>query len=589
MTLTVCSSILPILIFCSTCLASGGVVKLKTDGGPDGYYYNALGVEAGRFVSLYDPSDLDLGAQICSTQVRNMDQSQITPGFDDYTLFHDIRREDPNSPGYAFLRSGGLLANADVNSLQSCSTSGAISTVTFGGGAGVPDPQIRFFLTAVQPQNRNPQDPSDFCGILLDTTSNFVNSARTQSVQAGGAKQTIGFNHFLEAIVFEPRLIDLRVRFSGSRRFPGDPGIKVMFARRSCLLNMPTCRIDGSDNTIGVKTTDDYITARFTVDNNMPAPMVLGLRIEADRGPLTGQPPTDATSFFRPIGGGPPLQNPIVFPPGRTFFNLEVRTVFKRPLIGLFPVNVPWLVKLLEPNDITLFDSEEDVLGLRPFAGFYDDGTAEVFSVPRIPVLTGDAICSRYAATDLPKPGADLTIDSFQIVGGTFGPNNLPGLPQVELRTEDPILSLNPDLSPQGLVRRAVGPFPFGRPPSTIDIDITDLQNRATSIETAPHYWLLAFLNPGDTTPQFGMGGTGMTAIGGDTDGDTQVDENSFTKPGDGGTPVDPECDTNYLMRADTDPPAGNPFRSLRGRTHHPTPLLRAAGTYVRVERDRNN
>lgn len=136
-------------------LASGGRVLLKTDNGPDGYYYNALGVNAGRYVTRYEVCDFrDPSPILCGVRIRELDQSTITPGVDDYTLLVDLRRPDPNCPGYADLASGGLIARADPSSLGSCSTTGASRTATFGGGNGIPIPDIQafgtFYVTAAQ-------------------------------------------------------------------------------------------------------------------------------------------------------------------------------------------------------------------------------------------------------------------------------------------------------------------------------------------------------------------------------------------------------------------------------------------------------
>jgi len=565
--------------------ASGGVVLLKTDNGPDGYYYNANGAESGRYVTVYRPQDTDPGAIICGARIRAIDMSQITPGIDDYTLGVDLRRRDPACPEYADLTTMGLIAFADANSLSSCSTTGLSRTVTFGGGAGVPEPQGGFTLTAVQPANRNPADPSDFCGLLLDTSSAFVNAARTMGVRPGAApKQSPGANHFLEGFVFEPKPIDLGLRMSGSARFPGDAGLKVVFARRQCTVGVADCRRDSADQSGGTTTTDDFITAHLTIDNNTPSPVLLDLTIEADQSPINPKAGLrDVTALFRPLGGGPPIMNPVGFPVARTIFNLEIRTAFKRSRLRMFPVDPPFIVTLSDPNDSQLVpDAEQDLLGLRPFAGWYDDGSAEAFVVPRIPFTTSDAVATRYAAVDLPRPGNELLIDSVQIVGGEFGGSGLPGIPLIELRTEDPVLVMTPDLSPQGLVRRAIGPFPLGPPPTTIDIDLTDVRSNPPSFAFAPNFWLLAFLSP----RAIGRG-AGVVGIGADTDTETGVDDNAFTKPGDGGTPVNPDCDSDYLMRLDTDPPAGFPITGPRRGRPGRSFALKAPYHYVIYERNR--
>ncbi len=516
--------------------ASGGVVKRKTDGGSDGYYYNVLGPAAGRYCSLYLAGELDVGAVICGMRRRDLDSSVITSGVDDYTLIPDLRTTDVNCKGYADLTAGGLLASADSNSLASCSTSAVRTTSTFGGGAGVLDPLVDFLLTLSQPANNDANNGTDFCGIQLDTSSLFVNSARSQSLCPGGSKTTIGFNHFVEAIVFEPKRFDLNVRMTGSSRFAGDRGLPIMFSRRGCDANLSVCSVDAGD--AGNRTTDDYITARLTIDNNTAAaPRPLNLIIEADRAALNPKlTPKDITPLFRPIGGGPPLMNPITFPDGRTRFDLEIKIAIKRKFLSLFPIDLPFNVRLQDPNltgDIP--DTESQSLGLRPNTGFYDnDRYRGGFFFTQSPVLTGDSLNVRFDAIDGPKiddnNSGEVNIAGAQVVAGEFGASGLSGLDAFQVRLEDSVLQGSPDLSPQGLLR-SVGTLgdpgnadgiPAGLVVTTVTIDFTDISLDPLDPSLYPNLFFMAFLNPGDTLAS-------LTAIASAGPGDTFVGNSSST------------------------------------------------------------
>jgi hypothetical protein len=548
--------------------ASGGVIKRKTDGGADGYYYNALGAAAARYGGLYGAGEFDINAVICGIAYQSLDQSTITPGVDDYTLVGDLRLTDVNCPGYADLTLGGLITNQDSNSLISCSTTGASNTATFGGGAGTPDPLTAFVLTMSQPANNDPNVGLDFCGIQLDTSSLFVNSARTQGPAPGGAKATIGFNHFVEAIVFEPREFDLNIRMTGSSRFAGDRGLPIMFSRRKCDSSLSACSADNTD-TGNVATTDDYITARLTIDNNTPAaPRALNLTLCADRSVINPKlTPKDITNFFRPIGGGPGIMNPVTFPNGRTTFNLEIKIAIKRKFLGGFPVDLPVIVALTDPNNPNdVPDTEAQALGLRPSVGYYDNNShSGGFFFTQSPVVTGDAINVKFAAVDGPKQDpastSEVNITGAQVVGGEFGASGLTGLDAFQVRTEDPVLEDNPDLSPQGLVR-SVGTLgdlgngdgiPIGVPATTVNIDFTNLVINPTNPALYPNLFGMAFLNPGDTLAS-------LTAIGAQNNTDVFIGNSSTL--GAFANPVGAFNQDDMEIRADYDGELGN---SLNG------------------------
>jgi len=570
-------------------IAAGGVVKLKTDNGSGllAYYYNALGNAPARYVSKYNAGEFDPGALICGVRTWDLDQSTITPGIDDYVLGCDLRSPDPNEPEYADLTSVGLLALGDANSLLSCSTNGWGQTRTFGGGVGVPDPLTRLFITMAQPGNNNPGEGLDFCGIILCTNSVFVNSSRTQSyTAAGGAHTSIGFNHFVEAIVFEPEEFDLRIRMTGSSRFPGDRGLPVQFARRAC--SGPDCRIDGTDGSTS-NATDDFITARLTIDNNtQAASRPLDLIVEADRSvvnPKLG--PRDVTAFFRSIGAGGGIVNPVTFPSGRTLFNLEVKIAIRRKFFGSFPVNLPFAVRLEDPNHPNeVPDLERQALGLRPGTGYYDDDSHDGgFFFTQSPVLTGDALTVRFDAVDLPKPGNTLVVSGIEVVAGEFGASGLPGLDAVELRREDAVLARNPDLSPQGLFRArgTVGDpgnadgIPTGLPVTTVLVELTDYITTPPNPALANNLFAMAYLNPGDT-------GMSTTAIGSAGAGDVFIGNSSTMFAG--SLPVTGFSQDDLEIRLDVDGALSSTAGGeTRTRRIDPLPPLRIPGVVQILEK----
>jgi hypothetical protein len=562
----------------------GCSVKLKTDNGPDGYYYNAGGNAAARYVSRYRPDDILPSGIVCGVRYSDLDTS-VRKGNDDYVLGLDLRSADPNFPEYADLTAPGLLASGDANSLQSCSSTGIARTATFGGGAGLPRPGSPFFITMPQPANNDPEHGFDMCGILLDTTSVFVNSARTQGYFPGGPRSSLGFNHFIEAVAYEPAATDLRLRMSGSSRFPGDRGLPVMFARRRC--SGSDCRTDRTDTT-GNDSTDDFISATVVVDRSLAEPpLPLLMRVKADRSALSpALSALDVTSLLHPIGGGPPATEPMVFPAGRTVLRLEMRQAIKRKILPLLPVDLPFSLRLIDPNDgASSVGDVVSTLGLRPSAGYLDGDRSDGFLVTRDPVLTGDALVVRVDAVDLPDPLETLRVTGAQVSGGEIGASGLPGLDAFQLRREDAILARNPDLSPQGLLRArgTVGDpgnadgIALGPPVTTLAIDLTDFVTVPGNPALAPTLFGLAYLNPGDS-----LGAA--TALAFSSAGEVTVG-NSSRLLGDS-HPVLPLTEGDLAIRLDVDGELGT--ASLRSRR---TKLLtyaysRPAGHFIAVDKD---
>jgi hypothetical protein len=440
-----------------------------------------------------------------------------------------------------------------------------------------------------QPANNDQAEGIDFCGVSLDTDSLFANSARSQSYSPGGVRTSIGFNHFVEAVVFEPRDLDLRLALTGSSRFPGDRGLPAMFARRRC--SGPDCRVDRTDGGAN-NATDDFLTARLSIDNQGLRPRLVRLAIEAHRAVIDPRlEPRDVTGLFRSVDGGEPVISPIMVQPGRTVLNLEIRTAIRRRLLSLLPLDLRFTARLLdleEPNDpneivIPLIDRELERIGIRAGSGYYDgDRHGNGFLFPRSPVQTGDAFAVRFDAIDLPRPGNTLLVTGAEVVGGEFGASGLPGLDAFQLRREDAVLAGNPDLSPQGLFR-AVGTvgdpgngdgIPFGPPATTVALDFTNYVTVPSSPGLALNLFALAFLNPGDT-------GSAVTAIG--SSGGEVFIGNSSTLLG-GALSVSPLVNDDMEIRLDLDGELGTTAGGRRTKRLESAALSRV-GELIAVEK----
>ncbi len=512
--------------------ASGGTLRLKTDGTADGYYYNAGGPGAARFLTTYGQNEFDVTSIICASVHQDLNHGQPPLG----TLLIELRTQDPNSPGYADLTPAGLVAAADANSLSECSTTGIPSTATFGGGGGVLHPGSDMAVVALQPANG--PGALDFCGLLLDSSSVYTGDAKTQSVAPGGFKETLGFNHFLELVVFDPSQIQMNLRMSGSSRFPSDRGASVVFARRECDINQSDC-VSARDNS---GHTDDFLTARMTIDNNTNQPATLDLSLFVDRSIINPSlDPKDIYNFMRPIGGGSKADNPITFPPGRTLVNVQLKTALRSTVLNILPLDLDFSAQLTDANDPQILAAtHQSRVGFRPRAGYYDDNDvdgANYFTV-QLPVMTGDALEVRYDAIDSPAAGNPWRIGGVEVVGAEMGSSGLPGLPAIQLRVEDPILANNPDLSPLGLLR-STGPVTFGPPATTVRVDFTDYVVTPAIHDLAESLWVSALLNPGDSL-------AGVTTIAGDTG--LPVTGNSYTSL-QGEVPRIGEPTVDWMMR----------------------------------------
>lgn len=559
-----------VLAAADTAFAAGGVVALRTDNGADGYYYGLRGTGADRFINEYRAGTFEPGTIICGARWRELNHGTIPPpGIGG----GDLRLEDAANPGYPNL-AGGLVATVDPASQGTCA-GGTTRLFTFGGGAGVPDPVVTNYVSAIEPVHGT--GGTDFCGTLLDTSSASQGFAR---VYSGGVFGVIPWNHFIEAIVVTPKRMDLNVRASGSARFPGDRGIPVVFTDRP--------------NAAG-SITDDNITLSISIDNGTGALVGRHLEICADRSVIAPEKGlTPIKGYFRPVGGGGAIMNPLVLPPGRTVLKLEVSTASVKQkaanVVNKRALNLPLRVLVDDPfldTDACALDAGEDVddevqeLGLRRRAGSADDGTMEAFFVVQSPSRLGDSLNVRFKAIDLPRVAYDVT--GFEVVGGEFGGSGLPGLDAVELRAEDPIFGAAPDLSPQGLVRSfgsvdGIGEVPLGPAPATAVLDTADVPiDPAAAPHLATDLFVLGVLLPDETVATTSIGVDAAPA-------DTILGDTSFTVSG-----LQPN--TYTLENAALRLLLGGDRATLapgaeRRATAAPGAFSRPVGTYVAIDRE---
>jgi hypothetical protein len=558
---------LAVLSLGGTAFAAGGTIKLVTDNGPDGYYYALSGSGSDRFITEYRDTDFDPGAIICGARVRELNQgTPVLTG----TMGGDLRAEDPANPGYPDLTPVGLIAVVDPTSQGSCSTSSATPrNFTFGGGAGITSPAVaRLYMSAIEPQHG--AGPLDFCGVMIDTSSAPQGRSKVYSAGTFGA---VPFNHFVEISVFEPKIVDLNIEASGSKRFPGDRGIPVVF----------TTRPNASG---GV--TDDNITLHVVVDNNTGAPVSRRLDICADQSVINPKKGLKAiTGFF-----APKILNPVSFPVGRTVLNLAVSSNSVKAKAATIvnaktAINLPLVVDLdnggtdpchLEGSVSSGIDDERQIIGLRRRAGRHDDNSADAFFLAQATTAPGDSLNERHKAVDLPK--VSYVVSGLQVVGGEFGGTGLPGFDAVELRQEDAVFGGSPDLTTSGLLRSCgtrdgAGSVPTGPAPTTVNCNVPDISLDATS----PDIFVLAVLLPGDSTSG------AATGVGADlSPGDTILDDASVTISGQ--QPASSFVIGNFMLGALLNGDFGTLPQDRETGTLAPGVMLREPGKMIAIMRD---
>jgi hypothetical protein len=564
-----------LVLAANTAFAAGGQVVLRTDNGADGYYFGLGGSGVDRYINEYLANTNDPGSVICGIRFRELNQGVIPPPG---AAGGDMRAEDAGNPGYPDI-VGGLIATVDPASMGTCSASSAVPRIfTFGGGAGVPDPVITQYASAIEPLHGT-AGTLDFCGCLLDTNSPYQGFAKYYS---GGIFGSLPWNIFVEEIVFTSKRMDLNIRASGSARFPGDTGRPVVITDRP---------------NSGPNVTDDCITLTMSIDNGTGGLIGRNVSICADQSVIDPKKGLKAiTGFFRPVGGGGAIMNPINLPPGRTILKLEVsassvkskaasivnKRVLNLPLRALVDVTGVADVDPCALDGGADVDDETQQLGLRRRAGSTDDNTMEAFFVVQSPNAVGDSLNVRFKAIDMPDVAYNVT--GFEVVGGEFGGSGLPGLDAIELRTEDPVFSGSPDLTVQGLLRSfgsadGVGEAPLGAPPTTAVFDGNDINIDPTvNPGLVNNLFVLGLLLPGEA-------GT-TTAIGADTaPGDTTLGDSSFTVSG-----LNPATGTlnNFGLRALLDGDRGTLEGAAIPAEMAPGAFMRPIGTYIAIDRQGN-
>lgn len=558
-----------LVLAANTAFAAGGVVSLRTDNGADGYYYGLGGSGVDRYINEYLANSNDPGSIICGARWRELNQGVIpAPGQGD----GDLRLEDPGNPGYPDI-VGGLVAAVDVASRGTCA-GGTTRIFTFGAGAGVPDPVVTNYISAIEPLHGT-TGTLDFCGTLLDTSSAYQGFAKYYS---GGNFGAIPWNHFIESIVFTSKRMDLNIRASGSARFPGDTGIPAVFTTRANLLAV----------------TDDNITLTMSIDNGTGGNSSRNLKICADQSVIDPKKGLkEITGFFRPVGGGGAIMNPLVLPSGRTILRLEVSSASVKTkaasIVNKRVLNLPLRVLVDDPaldtNACQLdggadIDDETQALGLRRRAGSADDNSIEAFFTVTSPNQVGDSLNVQCAAIDMPKISYNIT--GFEVVGGEFGGSGLPGLDAIELRSEDPVFSGCPDLTGVGLLRSfgtadGVGSAPLGAPPTTAVFNSTDINiNPTLNPGLVSNLYVLGLLLPGESSP--------VTAIGADTTpSDTILGYSTFTTSG-----LQP-CNgflANWALRALVDGDRGTlESSSVPAEMAPNAAFVREVGKYIAITR----
>lgn len=328
---------------------------------------------------------------------------------------------------------------------------------------------------------------------------------------------------------------------SGSSRYPGDSRLPVVFATRP----------DSSGST-----TDDRITLTLVVDSAASLPVTVNARIVADLSAFDEtRGERELTAYFRHVGTGAPVRNPMTFGPGRTVLRLELSSPallrkLARSVSQSGPVNLPLLVAVDDPavdSDPLEFEGTNnvtaafDIVGLRPSSGTADDGSAEFYAVVGPVNMAGDFLAVRFDPIDMPR--TDYTITGVQVVAGEFGGPGSAGIDAVEVRLPDPVFPDRPDPSAAGLItgfgtRDGVGDVRAGAPPTSI---VADTPDRIVTASAAEDPFICAWLAPGDTI----LGS--ITAIGVDETLDTALERSSF-RDGEFSTPRQSERE-NFMMR----------------------------------------
>jgi hypothetical protein len=558
--------------------AAGGTIRPATTGLLN--YITVLNLPTGtndRVIVRYgtpgtpspNGSEFDPNSVICGARARAGHQSNVSV---DRPVVCDVRLEDPLNPGFPTVAAdapiggttiGASGVGADSNGAPAqCASSVSYENFTFGGGLGARDPLQAIFLTwKIAGVGTN--DP---CWIGLETAAPYNGRGLYYNSVTATYGQW-GNNLWLEANVFTPRTLTLNFRMHGSAQFPGDPGQKIWFIRADAA------------GTI----TDDYITTSIVIDNGTGG--VIGpqnLSLLADQSavnPKLGL--KDMTSSFRLISN-PKVSlasgNPYSYAPGRTRLEANIPATIASKFIALMPLQVPFIGRTGPTSNPGAFHRTQ-ALGLRGHRGTVDSGIATVAYIVQPTTITLDALATRFPLRRLfPRTGvspsntagtgtpvASINVTSLDVNAASNG--GAGGFDAVQLRRADPVVLNAADQSPQGLLGGA-GIVADGNVDVPIAVDpngfichvSANAQSPAIAVSNADDVWIMTYPQPGDTT----AGGSFVCA---DLQADTYLGQSffsvagaqpytksdvanfmqrmvfttSFTGPGDGTVPADPQ------------------------------------------------
>lgn len=498
--------------------ASGGLIKRFNDGVHDGVvvaFSNSTPDD--RFMQEYPAGTVGKGAIACGGRVehRNGGSPSVFVNF-------ELRWEDPANPGYCDIGPAGLIATADPASFGACSIGDGLTMPTFGNGGGIPiDSGSKVYFTAILPLQTNPD-----CGLLVDRNNPDYHRGKMYDSASGLYSEVTG-NLMLDLFVSEPGYFDFTLTMRGRQRFPGDPGIPVMFARRP--------------NTGGqFPQTDDFISATLVYDNFIPAPIGREITMEVDRSSLRPGLSYRYVPLFRYAGTTTPFGGLLVFSPGRTRIAIDVPRTLKDPILPALPLNLRFRARVWDPDFSSGYPTSVfDVIGLRPYSGVGDDGSAESYTLVRSPGALRDAMAVRFKAVDLPRT-APYAVTGVELLGREVGGTSLAGFDAIEIRRDDIFLASTPDLTPGGLLSSFGTVDGVGEMPAP-GLSVFDLPDFAVD-PAGPRVndlWLILYQTVGDRT-------TAGTTLGFDTTADTLLAE-SFTSFG--GTTSYRAASGNFMMR----------------------------------------
>ncbi|MBI3847447.1 MAG: hypothetical protein HY292_22675 [Planctomycetes bacterium] len=557
-------------------LASGGTVRPATNGAAD-YIYRIRGGGSGpndRAITRYgregqafpNGSEFDPNSVICGARSFAGHQSSVS--FNRPNLC-DIRFEDPNRPGFpevtALVTAGAstIPAGADSNASPSqCPANVSFQNYTFNGGSGIPDPLVAVFLTWQWPGSSSP----DSCELGLETSAPDNHRCKYYDSQLNIYGQ-VGANHWLDAVVFTPFILDLNFRMSGSSQFPGDRGLPIWFIRGE--------EGNGSGSSTII---DDFLTTTVVIDNGTGGPLTSQtLSLVGDRSVINPKlTPKDLAASFRLLSN-PKVSlasgNPYSWGPGRTILRANIPATISGKFEALFPINLPFVAASRNtalPLGTGPRDDERQELGLRRQRGQIDDGSSEVGSIVQGPALTGDILAQRWEARRVfpsrsGPTGAKVTslsITALQL--GAVSAGSATGFDAIQIRRDDPVVLNASDQTPQGLIAVAgssgtvIGDGTRVSPPIPVDPNGAvaffnyPISPAATVASADGSFWTDVYPFPGD----IGGASPNGTFIGTDNTADTVLGE-SFTSQS-GTQPYVQVPTGNFMMR--TIFSASNPF-----------------------------